>query len=134
MSKTKVITLQDIKTEKNIEDDTEKLLLECLTEIENLNKSLYEEKIKNNKNENYIELLEKEIKDLYIKYKNTKEALDKLDEFKKINRMNNEKIKSSLKEKLNSIKSSKYENLSIEELNEISANRLKKLKEIHNIL
>jgi hypothetical protein len=58
-TRTNIRTMEDIKRENEIvsdeeEQNTEKYLLECITEIEALNKTLIEEKQRNETNEDYL--------------------------------------------------------------------------------
>jgi len=134
--KTNIRTFEDMKKdeiESDEEESTEKYLLECITEIETLNKYLIEEKQKNEKNDDYIKIIEDEYKILGEKYKNINNDLKQLQEHKEISKMTDKNIKEKIKAKLGTIKETPYNKLSVEELRKISNERLKQLKKLNNI-
>lgn len=135
--KSNIRTLEDIRKDEidseEEEQTTEKYLLECITEIEALNKTLIDEKQKNETNEDYIKTLEDEYKRLGEKYKTISGDLKQLQEHKEINKMTDKKIKEKIKEKLGNIKETPYNKLSLEELRKISKERMNQLKKLNNI-
>jgi len=134
--KTNIRTLDDIRKsdeESDEEQNTEKYLLECISEIEALNKTLTDEKQRNESNEDYIKTLEEEYKRLGEKYKSLDNDLKQIEEHKKISKMTDKKIKEKIKEKLGTIKETPYNKLSIEELRKMSIDRINKLKKLNNI-
>jgi hypothetical protein len=134
--KTNIRTFEDMKKdeiESDEEESTEKYLLECITEIETLNKYLIEEKQKNEKNDDYIKIIEDEYKILGEKYKNINNDLKQLQEHKEISKMTDKNIKEKIKAKLGTIKETPYNKLSVDELRKISNERLKQLKKLNNI-
>lgn len=135
--KSNIRTLEDIRKDEIDSDEeeqtTEKYLLECITEIEALNKTLIDEKQKNETNEDYIKTLEDEYKRLGEKYKAISGDLKQLQEHKEIHKMTDKKIKEKIKEKLGSIKETPYNKLSIDELRKISKERMNQLKKLNNI-
>ena len=135
-TKSNIRTMEDIRKDESDDEDeqnTEKYLLECITEIEALNKTLTEEKNRNETNEYYIKNLEEEYKILGEKYKSLNIDLKQLEEHKKISRMTDKKIKDKIKEKLGTLKETPYNKLSIEELRKLSIERINKLKKLNNI-
>lgn len=136
-TKSNIRTMEDIRKAEESDDEdeqnTEKYLLECITEIEALNKTLTEEKNRNETNEDYIKNLEDEYKILGEKYKSLNIDLKQLEEHKKISRMTDKKIKDKIKEKLGTLKETPYNKLSIEELRKLSIERINKLKKLNNI-
>lgn len=136
-TKSNIRTMEDIRKAEESDDEdeqnTEKYLLECITEIEALNKTLTEEKNRNETNEDYIKNLEEEYKILGEKYKSLNIDLKQLEEHKKISRMTDKKIKDKIKEKLGTLKETPYNKLSIEELRKLSIERINKLKKLNNI-
>lgn len=136
-TKSNIRTMEDIKKADESDDEdeqnTEKYLLECIAEIEALNKTLTEEKNRNETNEDYIKTLEDEYKILGEKYKSLNIDLKQLEEHKKISKMTDKKIKDKIKEKLGTIKETPYNKLSIEELRKLSIERINKLKKLNNI-
>lgn len=137
-TKSNVRTIEDIRRdeaeqESDDEQNAEKYLLECIGEIEALNKTLTQEKQRNETNEDYIKTLEEEIKRLGEKYKDLDKDLKQIEEHKKISKMTDKKIKEKIKEKLETIKETSYHTLSIEELRKMSIDRLEKLKKLNNI-
>ena len=135
-TKSNIRTMEDIRKDESDDEDeqnTEKYLLECITEIEALNKTLTEEKNRNETNEDYIKNLEEEYKILGEKYKSLNIDLKQLEEHKKISRMTDKKIKDKIKEKLGTLKETPYNKLSIEELRKLSIERINKLKKLNNI-
>jgi len=136
-TKSNIRTIEDIRKEAEESDDdeqnTEKYLLECITEIEALNKTLIDEKKRNETNEDYIKMLEDEFKILGNRLKALNTDLKQLEEHKKISKMTDKKIKDKIKEKLGTIKETPYNKLSIEELRKLSIERINKLKKLNNI-
>jgi len=135
--KSNIRTLEDIRKDEIDSDEeeqtTEKYLLECITEIETLNKTLIDEKQKNETNEDYIKTLEDEYKRLGEKYKTISSDLKQLQEHKEIHKLTDKKIKERIKEKLGTIKETPYNKLSLDELRKISKERMNQLKKLNNI-
>ena len=104
-----------------------------LTEIDELNNKLNEERLKNEQNDTYIQVLEEKIKRIYENYKKVKDDLKLLENYKEISKMTNDKIKKTIKDKISTSKKDKYEAMNIDELRKIAKERLSSLKHKYNI-
>ena len=127
-----IASFQDIKEDKSETEDDEYIKL-MMVEIDELNNRLNEERINNDKNVDYIQVLEQELSDTYEKYKKLKDDIKYLEDFKEISKMTSDKIKKTIKEKISKSKQDTYEILNINDLRKISKEKLNTLKAKYNI-
>ena len=125
-----IASFQDIKEESTEDDEYIKMML---AEIDELNNKLNEERINNDKNVDYINVLEEELNEIYEKYKRLKDDIKYLEDYKEISKMTSDKIKKTIKEKISTSKKDKYEAMNINDLRKISKERLNILKSKYNI-
>ena len=104
-----------------------------ITEIDELNLKLNEERKKNDKNEAYIQILEEELQEIYKKYTKLQDDIKYLEDFKQHSKMSAENIKNKIKEKITTSKTDKYEKLNTDELRKIAKERLNTLKQKLNV-
>jgi hypothetical protein len=136
MSKTitKTRNVASFQDTQESNDEDEEIYKMMLTEIDELNNKLNEERLSNEKNESYILVLEEELKETYEKYKKLKDDIKHLEDYKQISKMTNEKIKETIKQKMNVSTKDKYKKMDINELRKIANDRLKTLKSKYNIV
>lgn len=129
-----IASFQDVANETNEDEQTNYVKL-MINEIDELNNKLNEERNNNDKNEAYILTLEEDLTNIYNKYKKLKEDINYLENYKELNKMTNEKIKNTIKEKIGGFKSeNKYNKMNMEELRKIANDRLKSLKNKLNVV
>jgi chromosome segregation ATPase len=103
ITRTKNISgFQDVREDNSNEDD--QYITMMLTEIDELNNKLNEERLKNEQNDTYIQVLEEEIKRIYENYKKVKDDIKLLENYKEISKMTNDNIKKQLKKKYQHLK------------------------------
>jgi|688.fasta_scaffold372407_2 hypothetical protein len=104
-----------------------------ITEIDELNLKLNDERMKNDKNEVYIQILEEELQEIYKKYTKIQDDIKYLEDFKQHSKMSAENIKNKIKEKISNAKTEKYDKLNTDELRKIAKDRLNILKQKLNV-
>ena len=117
---------------ENESEDCEYIRM-MITEIDELNLKLNEERKKNDKNEAYIQILEEELQEIYKKYTKLQDDIKYLEDFKQHSKMSAENIKNKIKEKITTSKTDKYEKLNTDELRKIAKERLNTLKQKLNV-
>ncbi len=104
-----------------------------ISEIDELNIKLNDERLKNDKNEVYIQILEEELQEIYRKYTKMQDDIKYLEDFKQHSKMSAENIKNKIKEKISIVKTEKYDKLNTDELRKIAKDRLNILKQKLNV-